>query len=183
MCKNGNASIRPVDADARAVAGGDLYLSPRAAALETPNESLSLICPSVPVQPVRVIRVFRPVVSNLIAALLLLTGSATTPDAVLCSGPGNHFHIETVLGTSCNARLQTRRASVPHLPDGCPEGSRDFRLNVDSHPSDSLSLLAEAGFIARVSHVRVAAALLLHPRVFVHVQRHYQSPPSIVLRP
>jgi hypothetical protein len=80
------------------------------------------------------------VISQLLALVLLLGGTMTRPDTVLCLGPGNHYHFETVVGASCGEQAPVSSSSVPR--DGCPRGSKDFRLGVDSHRGENTSVVA-----------------------------------------
>jgi hypothetical protein len=83
------------------------------------------------------LRAVRTAFAYLVAAFLLLGGTLVTPDTVLCVGPGNHYHLETVLGASCSGPLSASDGSAPRPRDGCPQGSRDLRLSVDTHRSDN----------------------------------------------
>lgn len=82
------------------------------------------------------VRVLRTALSYLLAAFLLLGGTVITPDTVLCVGPGNHCHLETAVGASCSEG-PVADPSTPRPRDGCPKGSRDLRLSVDTHRSDN----------------------------------------------
>jgi len=64
------------------------------------------------------------------------------PNTVLCLGPGSHCHLEILLGDGCSVQVPTRRPSAPRLPDGCPRGSRDFRVSVDTHHTNDGPVLA-----------------------------------------
>ncbi len=98
-------------------------------------------------------------------ATIMLVGSAlTAPGTVLCLGPGNHCHLEAAAGANCNDNLLVSPASAPRPRDGCPKGSRDFRLSVDSHRTDTMRAIAIAAaalfvtfFVADFSSVREVA--------------------------
>src|SRR5215472_1909581 len=72
-----------------------------------------------------------------LAILISLGGAVMRPDSVLCVGPGNHCHFETIVGASCYELSPAADSSVPRPRDGCPKGSRDLRLGVDPHRSDN----------------------------------------------
>jgi hypothetical protein len=102
----------------------------------------------------------RNAVSNVVAFVILASGVLILPDNVLCLGPRNHCHLEVVVGTSCNNDLPGPHGSASEPSDGCPRGSKDFRLSVDSHRVDSSRLLATSSamlFVAssliEISHV------------------------------
>jgi hypothetical protein len=78
-------------------------------------------------------RVFRASFSFVLAGLLLLVGAS--PAVVICWGPGDHCHLETVVGSSCNEQISVSKSSAPR--DGCPKGSKDFKLHADTHRSDN----------------------------------------------
>jgi hypothetical protein len=82
-------------------------------------------------------RFVRNAFSLLLGALLLLSGTVITPDTVLCVGPGNHCHVETAVSASCSEEGPVSDPSTPRPRDGCPKGSRDLRLSVDTHRSDN----------------------------------------------
>lgn len=96
-------------------------------------------------------RIIHTALSYGLALVTLLSGSIMTPEAVLCVGPGNHCHLETVVGTSCNSDVPAAHGSAPQPQDGCPRGSKDFRLTVDTHRTDNTCTIATF----------VAAALLV----------------------
>jgi len=96
----------------------------------------------------------RSAVSNVLALIMLASGALILPDTVLCLGPGNHCHLEVVVGASCNDQMEPHSAA-PRLPDGCPKGSKDFRLRTDSHRTDYARLVA-----APVVMLFVASGLL-----------------------
>lgn len=78
-------------------------------------------------------------------ATIILVGSAlTAPGTVLCLGPAHHCHLEAAAGANCNNNLLASPASAPRPRDGCPKGSRDFRLSVDSHRTDAMHAVAAA---------------------------------------
>src|SRR6516162_8965065 len=84
----------------------------------------------------------RRAVSNVLAFAVLASGLLISPDTVLCLGPRNHCHLEMVIGTSCNNDMPGPHGSASHPPDGCPRGSKDFRLSVDAHRTDNSRLIA-----------------------------------------
>jgi hypothetical protein len=83
------------------------------------------------------VRELRTALAYLLAAFLLLGGIVITPGTVLCVGPGNHCHLETAVGASCSEEGPVSDPSTPRPRDGCPKGSRDLRLSVDTHRSDN----------------------------------------------
>lgn len=129
-------------------------------------------------------RFVRTAFSYVLAALLLLGAVVMAPEPVLCVGPGNHYHLETVLGASCNGSLSASDSSAPGPRDGCPKGSRDLRLNVDTHRSDNA---ADAATFTPVLTVATCAAKLFK---LSHEAQHVARSPrrcdeqilSVVLR-
>ena len=85
-------------------------------------------------------RFVRTAFSYVLAALLLLGGAEQ--GTVLCLGPSNHCHLETVVGASCSEQLPVSDSSAPSPRDGCPKGSKDLRLGVDTHRSNNTSVVA-----------------------------------------
>jgi len=85
--------------------------------------------------------------SYLLAVFLLAGGTAIRPDTVQCLGPSGHSHLETIVGESCSKRLPVSDTSAPRLRDGCPRGSKDFRLGVDARRSDTRSAVALLGSV------------------------------------
>jgi hypothetical protein len=85
-------------------------------------------------------RSLRIAFTNAPTALVLLAGAAQ--NTVLCLGPGNHCHLETFVGASCGEQLPISDSSAPAPRDGCPKGSKDLRLGVDTHRSDNTSVIA-----------------------------------------
>lgn len=77
-------------------------------------------------------RVVRDAILDLLALLVLIGGALNTQWGVLCVGPGNHYHLEVVIGASCNDSVPASHG-LAHPRDGCPSGSKDFRLAVDTH--------------------------------------------------
>jgi hypothetical protein len=78
--------------------------------------------------------VIRSAVSNVLA-IVMLASVLIPPDTVLCLRPRNHCHLEVVVGASCSDQMEPQRPSR-RLPDGCPKGSKDFRVSADSHRTD-----------------------------------------------
>jgi hypothetical protein len=72
----------------------------------------------------------------LVAALVLMGGPAMSGDVVLCAGPGNHCHFEIPFGANCESQHPVNQ-SAPQPRDGCPKGSRDLKLAVDTHRTAS----------------------------------------------
>jgi hypothetical protein len=87
-------------------------------------------------------RITRSVACYVLAVLILVGETVMTPDTVLCLGPGNHCHLETVVGASCNEQLPISDSSAPAPRDGCPKGSKDLRLGVDTHRNDNTFVAA-----------------------------------------
>jgi hypothetical protein len=94
-------------------------------------------------------RSLRIACSHLLAALVLLSGTAQ--GTVLCLGPGGHCHLETVVGASCGEQLAVSGRSLPAPPDGCPKGSKDIRLGIDTHRNDNTSFVAGLTSVLRVA--------------------------------
>ncbi len=83
--------------------------------------------------------------AHTLVLVLLASGFGITPDTFLCLGPHNHCHLEVVIGTSCQNNpddLRLRDHPAPKPADGCPRGSKDFRLSIDSHRTDNSQLFA-----------------------------------------
>lgn len=90
----------------------------------------------------------RSAVFNLLAFVMLASGVLIPLDIVLCLGPRNHCHLEVVVGGSCNNVLAERQGAAPRLPDGCPRGSKDFRLSIDSHRMENSRLIGAPAAIS-----------------------------------
>ena len=121
--------------------------------------------------------------SALLSAALFISAVATTPDTVLCMGPGHHCHLETMLGAGCNDSLQDPGFSTHQLPDGCPKGSKDFRLSVVTHRSDGRALLASDAVHLKTSARSDTVAGFSRAHVTIsRLTRSLQSPPNTVLR-
>ena len=73
--------------------------------------------------------------TSIMLAIVMLASVLIPPDTVLCLGPRNHWHLEVVVGASCSDQMEPQRPSR-RLPDGCPKGSKDFRVSADSHRTD-----------------------------------------------
>jgi hypothetical protein len=67
-------------------------------------------------------RFVRNVSFRVLAAFAVLGATSIAPDTVLCVGPGNHCHFETVVGASCGEQGPRSPSSVPR--DGYPRGSQ-----------------------------------------------------------
>ncbi len=89
---------------------------------------------------------------NVLTMIILVGSALTAPGTVLCLGPGHHCHLEAAAGAICNNDLPGTHGLTPRPRDGCPKGSRDFRLSVDSHRTDTMGVIAVA-----------AAALFIAP--------------------
>jgi hypothetical protein len=93
-------------------------------------------------------------VLSYVLAIIVLTGAAViTPDTVLCVG-ADHYHLELVVGVSCNNFVPG--LTGPHSPgsqpnDGCPKGSKDFRLVVDSQRADNTRAIVAPAAIMLVA--------------------------------
>src|SRR6266851_7885413 len=124
----------------------------------------------------------RIAISQLLALVLLVGGTATRPDTVLCLGPGNHYHFETVVGASCSERAPASSSSAPR--DGCPRGSKDLRLGVDSHRSENTSVVAALAPVLTVATGVVRLFELSRQEPYPSRFSDAQEPPSstIVLR-
>ena len=86
-------------------------------------------------------RCIRTAISYLFAILISLSGTVMLPGSVLCVGPGNHCHFETVVGASCDGSLSAPIPASPRPRDGCPKGSRDLRLGVDTQRGNKSSVI------------------------------------------
>ena len=125
----------------------------------------------------------RSTVLDLLALLVLVGGTLNTPGTVLCVGPGNHYHLEVVVGASCNDALPAPRGLVPHPHDGCPSGSKDFRLGIDTHRSENSCVLKAPASalwlpcglveVSNLSHPLASAPAFGTPRA---------SNPTVILR-
>jgi hypothetical protein len=73
--------------------------------------------------------------SRVLAALVVLGATTIPPDTVLCVGPGNHCHFETVVGAICGDQGPRSPSSVPR--DGCPRGSKDIGVSFPAQRSDN----------------------------------------------
>jgi hypothetical protein len=124
--------------------------------------------------------------SYLLAVFLLAGATAVRPDTVMCLGPGGHSHLETVVGESCNECLAVPDRPAPRPLDGCPRGSKDFRLGVDTHRNDVSSTVASLASVlagpAANAPLAISPQLAPNPSVFLSVS--VQKPPrsTIVLR-
>jgi hypothetical protein len=107
----------------------------------------------------------RRVISNALALVMLTSGILISPDTVLCLGPHHHCHLEVVVGSSCNNDPPGARGSAPGPSDGCPRGSKDFRLSVDSHRIDNSRVLAApaAMLFAISGRIRISDGSSLRP--------------------
>ena len=96
----------------------------------------------------------QPSVLSYVLAVIVLTGAAViTPDTVLCVA-ADHYHLELVVGASCNNFVPG--LTGPHSPgsqpkDGCPKGSKDFRLVVDSQRADNTRAIVAPAAIMLVA--------------------------------
>jgi hypothetical protein len=88
-------------------------------------------------QPFHMNRAIRSTFLVMLALLIFLFSALNTMGTVLCVGPGNHYHLEIVVGGGCGNGPPPSRHQAPRPPDGCPRGSKDYRLAVDTHPSDN----------------------------------------------
>ncbi len=118
----------------------DLKAGPKVVASLVFNRPVELCV--TPMQPFSGNRGVRSVICKMLAFLVLVGGTLNTPGTVLCVGPGNHCHLEVVVGASCNDDLLGLHGSAPRARDGCPRGSKDFRLSVDSHRTDARPVIA-----------------------------------------
>ncbi len=124
-------------------------------------------------------RTVRRVLAGLIAGLLLLSAAVTGPNTVLCFGPGNHCHLENPMGASCTAPVRSAR-HAPRDPDGCPAGSRDIRVNVDTHRANSGAAVAAPLTAALLRVIRVVSgARRVHS---FHLPARFIPPPAANLR-
>jgi hypothetical protein len=95
----------------------------------------------------------RAVLSYVLAVIVLTGAAVITPDTVLCVA-ADHYHLELVVGASCNNFVPG--LTGPHSPgsqpkDGCPKGSKDFRLVVDSQRADNTRAIVAPGAIMLVA--------------------------------
>ena len=72
--------------------------------------------------------------SRVLVALVVLGAISIPPETVLCVGPGNHCHLEAVVGASCGE--QEPRATNAAPRDHCPKGSKDIRVSFPARRSD-----------------------------------------------
>ncbi len=121
-----------------------------------------------PMQPFTVSRAVTSTILDLVAFLVVVGGTLNTPGSVLCVGPGNHYHLEVVVGASCNDGLPVSRGLEPRPHDGCPSGSKDFRLTIDTHRSDNTRV------------IRAPAAALLLPSGLVEFSNLSHPPESFL---
>jgi hypothetical protein len=105
-------------------------------------------------------RILRTAVCYVFATLISVGGTAMTPDRVLCVGPGSHYHLETVVGASCNEPLPFSESSTPR--DGCPKGSKDLRLGVDTHRGKNPFVAGTFAPILTVATGSIGALEILH---------------------
>src|ERR1700730_12007898 len=95
----------------------------------------------------------RAVISYVLAVIVLTGAAVITPDTVLCVA-ADHYHLELVVGASCNNFVPG--LTGPHSPgsqpkDGCPKGSIDFRLVVDSQRADNTRAIVAPAAIMLVA--------------------------------
>jgi hypothetical protein len=95
----------------------------------------------------------RAVLSYILAVIVLTGAAVITPDTVLCVA-ADHYHLELVVGASCNNFVPG--LTGPHSPgsqpkDGCPKGSKDFRLVVDSQRADNTRAIVAPAAIMLVA--------------------------------
>jgi hypothetical protein len=93
-------------------------------------------------QPFSVSQAVRSILLDLLALLIIVSGALNTPGTVLCVGPGNHYHLEVVVGAGCVDGLPASQGVMPRPRDGCPSGSKDFRLTVDTCRSDNTRVIS-----------------------------------------
>jgi hypothetical protein len=96
-----------------------------------------------------------------LAILISLGGALMRPDGVLCVGPGNHCHFETIVGASCD-EPSTASDTAPRPQDGCPKGSKDLRLGVDTHRADNNPRMAASAPRLAIASGVVDPAELCH---------------------
>jgi hypothetical protein len=129
---------------------------------------------------------FSRAILSYVLAVIVLTGAAVIrPDTVLCVG-ADHYHLEIVVGASCNNFVPglTRPHSTGSQPkDGCPKGSKDFRLAVDSQRADNTSAIVVPAAIMLVAYGVVEVRNASYSRVSLPLSTVSQSRhSSIVLR-
>ena len=95
------------------------------------------------IQALFVNRTLRSAASCMLA-VLLLTSALVAQNAVLCLGPGNHCHLETIAGCG---DVSISHGSAPRPQDGCPKGSKDIRLGVDTHRTDNTRVTAASSVL------------------------------------
>ncbi len=98
----------------------------------------------------------RSVLAYLIALVTLAAAVVAAARPVLCVGPDNHCHVEAIVAVTCQSRSAGPHRSVPE--DGCPQGSKDLRLTVDTHRTNYLSSNAVAPSVFMISSSMAAPA-------------------------
>jgi hypothetical protein len=83
-------------------------------------------------------------VARLLALVMFVGSTLIAPGTVLCLGPGNHCHLEVTAGAECNSFVPGSEVPASGPRDGCPTGSKDFRISVDSHRTDTMGVIALA---------------------------------------
>jgi hypothetical protein len=119
------------------------------------------------VQPFHMSRAIRSIFLVMLALLVLLVGALNTMGTLLCVGPGNHYHLEMVFGGGCGDGLPASGHQAPRPRDGCPRGSKDYRLAVDSHRSDNTRLSRAPAAVLVVLSGLVEFSNLSQPREIV----------------
>jgi hypothetical protein len=125
-------------------------------------------------------RILRTAICYAFAILISVGRTAMTPDRVLCVGPGNHYHLETVVGASCNEPLPVSEGSAPRTRDGCPKGSKDLRLGVDTHRGKNPSVAGTFAPLLSVATGSVELFKILHDDL-PRSPRAQQSPATTVI--
>ena len=123
-------------------------------------------------------RVSKSAVSYALAILILIAGTAISPNSVLCLGPGNHCHLETIVGASCSDHVPVSDRATPSPRDGCPKGSKDVRLGVDTHRTNKSPVATSPPILAIATGVVTLPSL---PRDAIELSRFPRSEQSQTL--
>jgi hypothetical protein len=115
-------------------------------------------------QRFHVSRAIRGTFLVVLVLLILVDGAVNTTGTVLCVGMGNHYHLEMVIGGGCGDSVPASRRQALRPRDGCPSGSKDYRLAVDIHRSGNTCLSGTPAAVLLVLSSLVEFSNLSHPR-------------------
>jgi hypothetical protein len=147
------------------------------------RRQLSLDSCVYPVQSFSVSRAIRSTILVVLVLLVVLVGALNTMGTLLCVGPGNHYHLEMVIGGACGDGLPASRDRAPRPRDGCPRGSKDYRLAADTHRSDNTRLSRAPAAVLVVLSGLVEFSNLSQPReTFLSLRALGLPHSTIVLR-